>query len=90
LEEQLALSQQEIARLSTKNDELMIGNERLEKDLRRLQEISFSNLEDAHWMPPNTSSIKAELIGIRDAIWGLAKSYAAESLEDIKEWLNDA
>jgi len=90
LEEQLASSQQEIARLSTKNDELMIGNERLEKDLRRLQEISFSNLEDAHWMPPNTSSIKAELIGIRDAIWSLAKSYAAESLEDIKEWPNDA
>jgi hypothetical protein len=80
----------EIQRLRGKNAALVQDNEKLGEDLRVLQERSFRGLEDARWMPLDTNTINGDLTVIRDAIWDIAKSYAADSIESIKGVSEDA
>jgi hypothetical protein len=65
-------------------------NDKLGEELRVLQEKSFRGLEDARWMPLDMNTINGDLTVIRDAIWDIAKSYAADSIESINTVSVDA
>ena len=92
LEDEWRSSQQELESLKNKykkvlaeNDKLGQDNEKLGEDVRTLQEDSFKNQADARWVALDTKSIRGEVDSIREAIWLLAKSHAAESLAGLAD-----
>lgn len=57
---------------------------RLENELRQLQEKSFQSLDDAKWMPMDEQSIANELLALQARIGSWAKEHAADSMHKLE------